>query len=138
EVGRYPEPQDAEVEKMASDVKQQRFKNDAEYQAALQQYGVTEQELKGHLRWQLTVLKFIDLRFRPAVQVSENEIEEYFRTQILPELRRTQPGQSVSLEEYRDKVEEKLVEARVDKDVDAWLKDSRQRNGVEYREEVFR
>ena len=35
----------------------------------LNQYGVTEDELHDALLWQLTVLRFIDERFRPGVMV---------------------------------------------------------------------
>jgi hypothetical protein len=43
------------------------------YQAALVRYGVTEDELKRHLLWELTVLRFTEQRFRPLDAFSDSD-----------------------------------------------------------------
>jgi hypothetical protein len=45
-------------------IQRTRFPTAAEYQHALQAYGITEAELKAHLAWQLAVLAFVDVRFK--------------------------------------------------------------------------
>jgi len=67
EQGDYPAASVAEAQDFLADLKKSRFANDAAYQRALASYGVSEEELKGRLLWQLTVLRFIDVRFRPGV-----------------------------------------------------------------------
>lgn len=64
EVGRYPGPSAAETEPLLQQVREQRFKSNDEYLQALQKYGISEPDLKAQLLWQLTVLRFIDFRFR--------------------------------------------------------------------------
>ena len=38
----------------------------------------TEDQLRRYLQWQLTVLRFIDQRFRPGVLVTEEEVRAYY------------------------------------------------------------
>jgi parvulin-like peptidyl-prolyl isomerase len=63
--GTYPMPTDAEAADMLRDLRRQRFPNEAQYQAALTQYGITEEDLKQHLLWELAAIRFTDLRFQP-------------------------------------------------------------------------
>jgi hypothetical protein len=45
-------------------IKRTRFASAAEYQHALEVYGISEADLKAHLAWQLAVLAFVDVRFK--------------------------------------------------------------------------
>src|SRR5947207_101187 len=70
----------SEADRLLAQTRKERFANDADdtqYHRALAEYGITEAELRDRLRWQLTVLRFIDARFRPAVIVSDDEIGAY-------------------------------------------------------------
>ncbi len=71
EAGRYPAAAAEEVDKFLAQVRRQRFPSDSEYQAALDRYGITEDQLKQHLAWQLTVLHFIEQRFRAGIPEKE-------------------------------------------------------------------
>jgi len=64
EVGRYPGPSAAETDPLLQQVREQRFQSNEEYLQALQKYGISEPDLKAQLLWQLTLLRFIDFRFR--------------------------------------------------------------------------
>src|ERR1700690_2048785 len=64
EVGRYPGPSAAETEPLLQEVREQRFKSNEEYLQALAKYGISEPDLKAQLLWQLTVLGFVEFRFR--------------------------------------------------------------------------
>jgi hypothetical protein len=64
EVGRYPGPSAADTEPLLQQVREQRFKSNEEYLKALAKYGISEPDLKGQLLWQLTVLRFVEFRFR--------------------------------------------------------------------------
>jgi hypothetical protein len=67
----------AEADQLLAETRKDRFANDAQFKHSLSQYGIDEMDLRGRLLWQLTVLRFIDARFRPAVVVSDQEIREY-------------------------------------------------------------
>jgi hypothetical protein len=67
-IGAYPQPTGAEIDGMVRNLKQERFAgSDSRYRAALDRYGVKEDELRRHLAWQLAAIRFTDMRFSPAV-----------------------------------------------------------------------
>ena len=45
--------------------------------------------------------------------------------------------ETVGIEDYRDQIEQKLIEERVVKDLDAWLAEARKRTEVVFHEEAF-
>jgi hypothetical protein len=137
ETSRYPVPDPAEVEPVLADFKEKHFKNEEEYRRALPECGITEQDVRDELLWQRTLLRFIEVRFRPAVQVSDQEIQDYFDKQVAPAARAAHPGQPAALEDYRDQIEEKLAGQRVDQEVDTWLKEARKRNEIVFHEEAL-
>lgn len=63
EAGLYRAPSLSEAGQLLQQVRQ-RFTSDAAYQRELTAKGITEDELKEHLLWQLAVLRFIGLRFQ--------------------------------------------------------------------------
>ena len=135
EASLYPLPAPDAVEQMAKDV-QSRFPSQERYQQELQRAGITEEDLKAHLLRQLITLRFLDLRFRPGVQIGEDELNKYFNQRLAPELKKAHPGEQFSLIDYRDQVEQALIGERVDKASDAWLKEARERTRIEFREEA--
>jgi len=66
QIGAYPAPTDDEVSAMYRNLAQERGGEEA-LRGSLTKYGITEQQLRGHLRWQLAALRFTDMRFSPAV-----------------------------------------------------------------------
>jgi peptidyl-prolyl cis-trans isomerase SurA len=138
ETSRYPLPGPAEIEPVLADFKAKNYPDAAQYQAALAQYGITEQEVKDELLWQRTLLRFIQIRFRPGVQVSDDDIQKYFDQNVAPAARAAHPGQPVVLEDYRAGIEEKLTGDRVDQEMNNWLEGARTRNEIVFHEEVFR
>jgi hypothetical protein len=138
ETSRYPMPDASEVEPILADFREQHFQTDDEYHRALADRGITEQDVKDELLWQRTLLRFIEVRFRPAVQVSDQEIQDYFDQVVTPAARAAHPGQPVVLEDYRNQIEGKLSGQRVDKEVDTWLKEARKRNEIVVHEDALR
>jgi peptidyl-prolyl cis-trans isomerase SurA len=137
ETNRYPLPETSEIQSALDEFKKRQFATEQEYQRALESYGITEQEVKEELLWQRTLLLFIEMRFRPGVQVSDQEIQGYFEKVVEPAAKTAHPGEPVSLEDYRDQIEERLAGERVDKDMDAWLKQARDRTEIVFHEEAF-
>ena len=110
--------------------------SDAQYRTALNKYGITEQQLLAQLRWQLTVLRFIDQRFRPAVLVTDQAVQDYYN-QHVGELRRTSGG-NTSLQALRPKVEEALAGEQVNQQFFAWLNQARTQAHIEFRDNAFK
>ena len=132
----YPLPSQAPAQEMLKQIKD-RFPNPAAYQQELLRVGVSEEELKAHLARQLATLSFLDFRFRPGIQIGEDEMRKYFDERLAPDLRKAQPGAPLSLNDFRPQVQEALVGERIDTASDAWLKEVRNRTRIEFRPQVF-
>jgi len=137
ELSRYPLPDPSEAGPLIEQLRMSRYKSDPEFQQALAVSGVTEQEVRGALLWELTLLRFIEVRFRPAVQVSDQDLQDYFEKVVRPAAEAAHPGQLVALEDYRDQMEETLAGQRADQEVSNWLKEARKRNEIVVHEEAF-
>ena len=136
DVSLYPAPANEAVDEMLKR-QQGRFASPALYQADLRRFGISEEELKAHLRRQLITLRFLELRFRPGIQVTDEEMVAYFAQRLTPELKKTHPGVEFSLSDYREQVEQALIDERVDKASDAWLKEARNHTRIQFRAAVF-
>ncbi len=138
ENSRYPLPDPAELAPAIELFKKEHFKSDAEYNAALASYGITEQDFRAMLLWQRTLLLFVQVRFETGSQVSEQEIQEYFDKNVKPKAEAAHPGQPVTLEDFREQIEKTLSGQRTDQQLDAWLRDVRKRSNIVVHEEVLR
>ena len=137
ENSRYPEPAAAELDPILEQFKKDNFPNEEQYNRALAASGITEQDLRSELLWQRRLLLFIGVRFRPGVQISPQEIQDYFTRVVEPAALAANPGQPVNLDDYSGQIEEKLVGQLVDQQVNTWLANARKRSDVAFHAEAF-
>ncbi len=135
ELGRYPSASQQEADDVLDKLEKTRSHNKAEFDQALKTAGITRKQLEEHLLWGLTLSHFIDLRFRPAVQVSREDIEKYYESKILPDAKN---GQRPSLRDVRQQISQTLTAERSDQQMDAWLKEAKTRVHIEFHNEAFR
>jgi hypothetical protein len=138
ETSRYPIPGAAEVDRVLEEFRKAHFPNTVDYNQALAKAGVTEKEVTDELLWQRTLLRFIEVRFRSAVQITDQEIEDYFAKVVEPAAKSARPGLPVSLEDFRSQIDKTLTGQREDRQVDQWLVEARRQTPIVYHEEVFR
>jgi len=137
DAGHYLQPADNEVQAVLKQVQQQRFSDQKDYQEALRTYSITEQDLKKYLGWQLAFLRFMDVRFRPGIGVSDDEIQARFNKER-PHLHKEAGADNTdSLTDFRDRIEENLIERQVDEQASEWLAAARKRARIEFRPEAF-
>lgn len=91
-------------------------------------------DLQAEFAEQADLLSFTSLRFRPAVEVSDAEIEEYFRNHIQSAKALDAAGNPVTLADARARIEQILTNERADLALDAWLRDQRERTRIAYLE----
>src|SRR4051812_43800706 len=60
-IGSYAKPAPADVDSMLRNFRQEHFTSVSQYRASLEKYGVTEEQLKEYLTWQLAAIRFTDL-----------------------------------------------------------------------------
>jgi hypothetical protein len=137
DTSRFPIPGATEVEPALDKFKKDNFPSEADYQHALTQYGITGQDVKDLLLWQRTLLLFVSLRFRPGVQVSDQEIQDYFDRVVAPAARVAHPGAPVALEDFRGQIEEALAGQQADRDMDNWLSEARKRTEIVFHQEAL-
>ena len=59
------------------------------------------------------------------------------RVQVKPAAQAAHPGAPVALDDYRQSIEDNLAGPLVDRQLDDWLKEARQRTDIVYHEEAF-
>lgn len=111
----------------------QRIKSKLESQGRLaeeiRQLRVTEEMLRRAVVERLMILAFAEQRFRPEVEVRPAEIESYYNSRLVPEMRRA--GQEPPrLTEVEGKIRELLIQRKINQRLEEWLRQRRQTASV--------
>jgi len=134
--GGYSQPTDQDVNAYLQQLQRDRFNgSEAQLRSALAKYGLTEAQLRKYLLWQLTVLRFIEQRFRPGVLVTDEDVRAYYE-QHRGELQKAYP-QNSSIEALDARIREIIVGERVNQAFEEWLQQTRARTRIEFRDAAF-
>lgn len=139
ELSRYSPPTMAEADKaIAAFLEDTKWSRERLVQE-LGRAGFSEEEFRREMQARLTVTRFIDYRFAPGVQVSDEEVQGYYESEFLPALRQSSPGASApELGAVRAMIERILTTRKVNAAMEDWLKQMRQSLRIRYFEEAFR
>jgi peptidyl-prolyl cis-trans isomerase SurA len=99
------------------------------WHALLARYHITEKDLANHVQQQIDVMRLVDARLRPAVQIDSKSIEAYYRDQFAPRLKQA-GGSEVPLAEVSSKIRELLTEQEVSEMLVSWLQTLRSEGEV--------
>jgi hypothetical protein len=100
----------------------------------LDSYRLSEDKLKERISAELDLMRLVDARLRPSVNVDSKSIESYYSQELLPQLRQS-GGQNVPLAEVTAKIRELLTQKKINQLLLAWLQDLRA--GSEIRAEAL-
>jgi peptidyl-prolyl cis-trans isomerase SurA len=127
----FPHASDAEVAARVADARKQypQATSSEAWQALLAQYHITEKDLLTHIRQQIDVMRLVDARLRPAVEIDSKSIEAYYRDQFVPKLKRSGASE-VPLAEVSAKIRELLTEQKVSELLISWLQTLRSEGQV--------
>jgi hypothetical protein len=121
---KFPRPSPADVDRAYSELMKQ-FKLPEEFLARCAAAGVTEAGARRMLEEQLYLSRFIDFRFRPAAQISDEETEKYFREEFEPQLKAR--GELVPpLDDVSDTIREVLIQRAISERATKWLDATRE------------
>jgi peptidyl-prolyl cis-trans isomerase SurA len=99
------------------------------WQAVLARYQLSEKDLFAHLRQQIEMMRLVDARLRPAVEIDSKSVEAYYRDRFVPKLK--QAGASeVPLTEVSGKIRELLTQQKVSELLVSWLQTLRSEGQV--------
>lgn len=128
-IGDYPQATPQEADDELAGIRKERFRTDSAFEQALRHYGLSPLELRSQFQWQLTVLDFIDARFKPAAYVSNGDIETYYQSHAAALKRQT--GKS-SLNDLRQDITNILIGEKVNKLFFDWLDAQRKAAKINY------
>ena len=128
----YLQPSPDEIEKNIATLRAQvaNGNDNRHWQQLLASYGLSEPMLKDHLRTETQMMNFIDVRLRPTVHVQPDEVEAYYKNQLLADLQNN-GGKIIAFEEVEAKIRELLTQQRMDELLDVWLHNLRQQAEIQ-------
>jgi peptidyl-prolyl cis-trans isomerase SurA len=109
--------------------KQYHCETDAGWQKYVSDNGFTVEEFRDQWRKRMELLRFIEVRFRNGVKISDDQIKSYYETVMLPEYvkRSVTPPK---LETISNRIEEVLLQQEVGALLEDWLKSLRAQGSV--------
>lgn len=126
---RYQEPSQADVDQ-SYDLLVKNSPSPADFQAHLAAVGLSDATVRRLLRDQLYLSRFLDYRFRPTVQVSDAQIQDYYNNELVPELKKQ--GEEVPpVDDVDDKIREVLIQRAIDDRAAKWLDETRSRLNIQ-------
>ena len=127
-----PEEVNARLEEMRKELPacvHQNCASEQGWKTFLAAHGLTPERVEAFLRYQLEILNFIEQRFRQGIQISQQQIENYYRDTLLPQYK---PGETEPpLEQAAPRIQEILLEQQVNQLFDNWLTNLREQGDVE-------
>lgn len=133
---RIPLPVEEDAARMLAQVKSQ-YRSEGEYQAALVRYHITEADVVEHLLTGLRGLRFTDLRFRPEIDITVDDLHDFYN-KLSEEGRKRGDTNIPTFETSRDDVEKFVIGQRITLALDRWLGSQRTQTQILYRDQVFR
>lgn len=101
------------------------------FEKRMKDVGLSEEELRWVLTRQGDIQRFLDARFRAAVQLPEEQITGYYREQLLPQLHRRGVREMPQLDDVEDQIRELLTQQQINEMVSNWLVELKARTRIE-------
>jgi peptidyl-prolyl cis-trans isomerase SurA len=122
---------DAEIASRVADARKQypQAASSEAWQSLLAHYQLTEKNLLAHVRQQIDLMRLVEGRLRPAVQIDSKSIEAYYRDQFVPKLKQSGASE-VPLAEVSARIRELLTQEKVSELLVSWLQTLRSEGQV--------
>ena len=103
---------------------------DAGWRATLERYGLTTNTMAKRLGRDIQLMRLVEARLRPAIQIDNQAVESYYRERLLPELQRA-GGKEVPLPEVFSRIKELLAEQKMNQLIASWLASLRSESHIQ-------
>lgn len=100
------------------------------WQAFLNSYGLTEQEVNERWKQRLEILKYIDLRFGTSIRISRQDIQKYYQANLVPAFDK-QKQKPPTLQSVSPRIREILLQQQVNSMLRDWLRSLREQGSVQ-------
>jgi peptidyl-prolyl cis-trans isomerase SurA len=99
------------------------------WQTVLKRFQLNEKDLIAHVEQRIDLMRLVDARLRPQVQIDSKSIEAYYRDKFVPELKQAGAGE-VPLADVSGKIRELLTQEKVNQLLVSWLQSLRSESKV--------
>ena len=129
QAAQFPPPTAGEIDAEAARI-QSGFPNPQAYRERLADLQLSPQSLRRILEQQFYLARYLDYKFRPAVQAGDEDISRYYQEELAPALRAK--GQTPPpLDDLREQIREVLVQRGISEHADAWFEETKSRLQIE-------
>jgi hypothetical protein len=90
------------------------------WHAKLQHYGLTPSSLGKRLGDQIQLMKLVEDRLRPSIQIDRQAVETYYNDQLLPAMKRA-GSRATPLPEVSSRIKDLLSEQKMNELLSGWL-----------------
>jgi peptidyl-prolyl cis-trans isomerase SurA len=104
-------------------------KSDAGWKAFLEHHELTPAQVESYMRHRIEILNFIELRFRQGIRITPEEVETYYTGTLLPQY--SSGEKPPPLQQVSSRIEEILLQQRVNVLFDNWLSNLRKQGQIE-------
>jgi parvulin-like peptidyl-prolyl isomerase len=126
---RFPQPAQSEVDRELARLSAQ-FSSPEAYAAKLRDLGLSAAQVRELLARQIYVVRYLDYKFRPSVQIESADIDNYYQRELLPELaKKNQPAPHLA--DVEGEIRELLTQRGISDLTAKWLEDTKARLKIE-------
>jgi hypothetical protein len=129
EESRYPAPPATDIDAELSRI-QGTFPSPQAYRDHLAAVGLTPQGLRRIVEQQFYLERYLDYKFRPAVQIGDEAIAKYYQDELTPALR-ARGQMPPPLDDVRESIREVLVQRGINERANSWFEETKSRLQVE-------
>ena len=121
----FPAAAESEVNREVARI-QAAFPNPQAYNARLAELGLMPEDVKRMIAREIYLARYLDYKFRPAVQIGDDDIAKYYREQLVPALAaKGQPAPPLS--QVTEQIRELLVQQGVNERAASWFDETKSR-----------
>lgn len=102
---------------------------DEGWRAKLQRYGLSQSSMEKHLGDQIQLMKLVEDRLRPSIQIDQRAVESYYQDQLLPEMKRA-GSRMTPLTEVFGRIKDLLAERKMNELLSGWLANLRSESHI--------
>ena len=99
------------------------------WHAKLERYGLSQSALEKRLGDQIQLMKLVEDRLRPSIQIDQRAVESYYQDQLVPEMKRA-GSRTTPLTEVFGRIKDLLVEKKMNELLSGWLANLRSESHI--------
>jgi hypothetical protein len=90
------------------------------WRATLQRYGLTQSSVEKRLGDEIRLMKLVEDRLRPSIQIDEHAVETYYRDELLPAMKQA-GNRAAPLTDVVGRIKDLLAEKKMNELLTGWL-----------------